>query len=86
MEDGHEIDKSFEYGIMTCEEVARWLQINPRQVQRLGIPAITLGRRTTRYDRAVVSAWLQERTTNAGKASALPTNGRVTTRRVGGKK
>ena len=35
-----------------------WLKIKPRQVQRLGIPCIDLGRKTKRYVSKDVQAWL----------------------------
>lgn len=45
--------------IMTREEVAEWLQVKPRQVERLGIPALDLGRKTKRYLEKDVLAWLE---------------------------
>ena len=47
--------------ILTREEVAAWLKVNPRQVGRLGIPCLDLGRKTKRYLRSAVEAWLLER-------------------------
>lgn len=44
--------------ILTAAEVAAWLKIKPRQVQRLGIPCIALGRKTKRYVAKDVQAWL----------------------------
>jgi excisionase family DNA binding protein len=44
--------------ILTREEVAKWLQLKPRQVERLGIPYLRLGQRTVRYRKADVEAWL----------------------------
>jgi hypothetical protein len=35
--------------ILTRDEVAGWLKVRPRQVERLGIPCIDLGRKTKRY-------------------------------------
>ena len=35
--------------ILTRDEVAGWLKLRPRQVERLGIPCIDLGRKTKRY-------------------------------------
>lgn len=46
--------------VMTRDEVAAWLQVRPRQVERLGIPYISLGRKTVRYLRADVLAWLEQ--------------------------
>lgn len=42
--------------IMTRDEVASWLRVKPRQVERLGVPCIPLGRKTLRYLRADVLA------------------------------
>ena len=53
--------------IMTCQEVAAWLKIKPRQVQRLGIPCVDLGRKTKRYVARDILAWLEaHRATGAG--------------------
>ena len=46
--------------VLTREQVAAWLQIRPRQVERFGIPCIPLGRKTVRYLRADVAAWLTQ--------------------------
>jgi hypothetical protein len=40
---------------------APWLKIHPRQVERLGIPCLDLGRKTKRYLRTDVSAWLESK-------------------------
>lgn len=45
--------------ILTRAEVAEWLKIKPRQVERLGIPCIDLGRKTKRHLRRDVWAWLE---------------------------
>jgi hypothetical protein len=42
-------------------EVAEWLKIARRQVRRLGIPWIDLGRKTPRYQVKDVLAWLETR-------------------------
>jgi len=47
--------------ILTAREVAAWLKITPRQVQRLGVPCIDLGRKTKRYLVKDVSAYLEAR-------------------------
>jgi hypothetical protein len=46
--------------IMTRKEVAQWLQVKPRQVDRLGVPCIPLGRKTVRYFKGDVVEWLQK--------------------------
>lgn len=45
--------------VLTRDEVAAWLKLKPRQVERLGIPAIRLGRKTVRYLGGDVLAWLE---------------------------
>ena len=45
--------------ILTAAEVAAWLKIKPRQVQRLGIPCVALGRKTKRYIARDILAWLE---------------------------
>jgi hypothetical protein len=47
--------------ILTANEVAARLKIKPRQVQRLGIPCINLGRKTKRYVWADVLKVLEDR-------------------------
>lgn len=44
--------------VLTREQVAAWLQIRPRQVERFGIPHLAFGRKTVRYLRSDVAAWL----------------------------
>jgi hypothetical protein len=45
--------------ILTCQQVADWLQISPRQVQRLGIPYFDLGPKNRRYRARDVMAYLE---------------------------
>ena len=45
--------------ILTRNEVADWLKVKPRQVERLKIPCLDLGRKTKRYARRDVVAWLE---------------------------
>ena len=47
--------------LLTAADVAEWLKIERRQVQRLGIPCIDLGRKTPRYQVKDVRAWLETR-------------------------
>ena len=47
--------------ILTRDEVAAWLKVKPRQVQRLGIPCVDLGPKTKRYLAKDVLAWLEVR-------------------------
>lgn len=45
--------------VLTRQEVADWLGIKPRQVERLGIPVLNLGRKSPRYLKRDVSAWIE---------------------------
>jgi len=49
--------------VLTREQVAAWLQVRPRQLDRLGIPCLDLGHKTKRYLAADVLAWLQAQRT-----------------------
>lgn len=51
--------------ILTRDEVARWLKVHPRQIERLRIPYLDLGHRTRRYARADVVAWLEQQRRSA---------------------
>ena len=46
--------------ILTAAQVSEWLQIKPRQVQRLGIPQLRLGHKTIRYRASAVAKWLDK--------------------------
>ena len=54
--------------ILTREEVAGWLKVRPRQVERLRIPCIDLGRKTKRYLVQDVLAWLDVKRAGGGQA------------------
>ncbi len=45
--------------ILTRDEVADWLKVRPRQVERLGVPYLDLGRKTKRYLGRDVLEWLE---------------------------
>lgn len=47
--------------VLTREEVAAWLKVKPRQVERLAIPCLDLGRKTKRYLKRDVLAWIEAR-------------------------
>ncbi len=47
--------------LVTADEVAEWLKVARRQVQRLGIPWIDLGRKTSRYQVQDILTWLETR-------------------------
>ena len=53
--------------ILTRDEVAAWLKVKPRQVERLGVPCLDLGRKTKRYVAKDVLAWLQMKRGEAGR-------------------
>ena len=53
--------------ILTRDEVAGWLKLRPRQVERLGIPCIDLGRKTKRYLAQDVIVWLQAKRVERGR-------------------
>ena len=55
--------------ILTRDEVAGWLKLKPRQVERLGIPCIDLGRKTKRYLTQDVIVWLQAKRVEHGPPS-----------------
>lgn len=55
--------------VLTRAEVAKWLQVRPRQLERLGVPCLQLGRKTQRYLRADVLAWLEAQRGASRKAS-----------------
>jgi len=62
--------------ILTAREVAAWLKIKPRQVQRLGIPCVDLGPKTKRYVARDVLAWLDaRRPTGTARSGGESTNG-----------
>lgn len=44
--------------VLTPQQVAAWLQIKPRQVERFGVPCLVLGHKTRRYLRADLLARL----------------------------
>jgi len=48
-----------QFVVMTQKQVAEWLQVRPRQIERLGIPRLDLGHKTKRYLRHDVLAWLE---------------------------
>jgi len=45
--------------VLTRQQVADFLQVRPRQVERLGVPCLNLGKKTKRYVREDVLAWLE---------------------------
>jgi hypothetical protein len=58
--------------LLTADEVGEWLKVARRQVQRLEIPWIDLGRKTPRYRVKDVLAWLETRRREAGRRGASP--------------
>lgn len=53
--------------ILTRVEVAEWLKLKPRQVERLGIPCLDLGRRTKRYLAKDILLWLEAKRVESGR-------------------
>ena len=51
--------------LMTRDEVAAYLKVKPRQVERLGVPCLNLGVKTKRYLRSDVLAWLEAKRESA---------------------
>ena len=49
--------------VLTREQVAAWIQVKPRQVERLGVPCLRLGNKTLRYLRSDVLRWLEKQRT-----------------------
>ena len=45
--------------IMTRPQVANWLQVRPRPLERLGVPFLDLGHKTKRYVANDVLAWIE---------------------------
>ena len=57
--------------ILTRAEVAAWLKLQPRQVDRLGDPCLDLGRKTKRYFAADVLVWLQGKRVERGQSRRI---------------
>lgn len=69
--------------ILTAADVAAWLKITPRQVQRVGIPCVRVGPRTRRYLGSDVLAWLEtQRRALPPQRRLRPRRERVTTSRT----
>jgi len=47
--------------LLTASDVGKWLKVSSRQVQRLGVPWIDLGRKSRRYQVKDILAWLETR-------------------------
>ena len=55
--------------VLTREQVGQWLQVRPRQLDRLGIPCLHLGHKTKRYLAEDVQAWLETQRRRYGRAA-----------------
>ena len=55
--------------ILTVADVARWLNLTVRQVQRLGVPYLDLGRKNRRYRVADVQTFLDAQRRVPGTAA-----------------
>ena len=60
------------HAILTRDEVAAWLKVKPRQVERLGVPQINLGRKTRRYFATDVLTWLDAKRGGAATSAQAP--------------
>ena len=58
--------------LLTADEVGEWLKVARRQVQRLEIPWIDLGRKTPRYQVKDILAWLEARRRDGGRRRGRP--------------
>jgi hypothetical protein len=61
--------------VLTREQVAAWLQVHPRQIERLGVPCLSLGVRTKRYLRTDVEAWMVAKKGTGAQRGAVPQPG-----------
>lgn len=55
--------------VLTSAEVAAWLKIKPRQVERFGIPCVRLGHKTVRYIKGDVLTWFASQRSRRGGAA-----------------
>jgi len=55
--------------VLTTAQVARWLQVHPRQMARMGVPPLKLGHKTVRYRVRDVQAWLDKQATKKVRRS-----------------
>ncbi len=53
--------------VLTTAQVADWLNVEPRQVARLGVPSMKFGHKTVRYRARDVQAWLDKQATKKGR-------------------
>lgn len=47
-----------EYEVLTKQQVADWLKVRPRQLDRMGVPCLDWGHKTKRYVKGDVLAWI----------------------------
>ncbi len=52
--------------LLTRDEVADWLKVRPRQLDKLGVPCIHLGHKTHRYLVRDLLAWLEQHRRGGG--------------------
>jgi hypothetical protein len=60
-------------GLYTRQEVAAWLKVRPRQLTRMGVPCLDLGRKTKRYLGGDVLAWLEHMQRHHAQADSRST-------------
>ena len=58
-----------DYDFLTLTEVAAWLRIDRHKVTELGIPYFDWGRKSKRFVRTDVLAWLEKQRKRKGKAA-----------------
>ena len=47
--------------LLTAAEVARWLNVKPKRVYELGVPAVRISERSLRWRPSEVARWIEER-------------------------
>jgi hypothetical protein len=57
----HEAGVAPTVDVLTPAQAAAWLQVHPRELARLGVPCVKLGRKTRRYRRQQVLVWLESK-------------------------
>ena len=65
VQQGHQVLCS----VLSREQVAAWLQVRPRQLDRLRVPCLNLGHKTKRYLAKDVQAWLEAQRRPVRKAA-----------------
>ena len=53
--------------LLTRAQIAQWLKVHPKQVARMGVPALHLSPRVVRYQVSVVAEWLASQGARQGR-------------------